>query len=333
MRVGKMRPAGAQKLSIKEIGSFFVGGENVTLQGLPVEEIVFAPGVPPIKTDPNGEFEFGQTYTQFIKLSAPSKKYPILFWHGGGMTGTTWETTPDGRPGWVMFFLRKGYDVYVSDSAERGRASWARYPEIYPSNPVFRSKKEAWELFRIGPPGSYAANPSERKAYEDTQFPVEYFDHFADQMVPRWIGSNAMLQRAYDLLVQRVGPCIVIGHSQGAMFAQQAALRAPEKIKAVVSMDSPPGLDPDKASAAPVRTVPHLFVWSDHQEGDPFWTPFQPSQKRWRDAIAAEKGTADWMVLSSIGLKGNSYLMMMDRNSDAVAEVISQWLDRQPSLR
>ncbi|MGY8705554.1 hypothetical protein RAD16_07390 [Bradyrhizobium sp. 18BD] len=46
--------------------------------------------------------------------------------------------------------LNAGYDVYVSDAVERGRASWARYPEIFKSEPFFRPKKEAWELFRIG---------------------------------------------------------------------------------------------------------------------------------------------------------------------------------------
>ena len=54
-----------------------------------------------------------------------------------------------------MSFLNRGYDVYVSDAVERGRASWARYPEFFKSEPLFRSKKEAWELFRFGPTGSY----------------------------------------------------------------------------------------------------------------------------------------------------------------------------------
>ena len=74
-----------------------------------------------------------------------------MLWHGGGLTGVTWETKPDGKPGWQMFFLNAGHDVYVSDAVERGRASWARYPEIFKTEPLFRTKKEAWEVFRIGP--------------------------------------------------------------------------------------------------------------------------------------------------------------------------------------
>jgi hypothetical protein len=61
------------------------------------------------------------------------------------MTGVNWETTPDGRPGWQMYFLRAGFDTYVSDAVERGRASWAPFPQVYPDPPFFRTAKEAWE--------------------------------------------------------------------------------------------------------------------------------------------------------------------------------------------
>lgn len=39
---------------------------------------------------------------------------PVLFWHGGGMTGATWEETPDGRPGWHEYFMRRGLHTCVS---------------------------------------------------------------------------------------------------------------------------------------------------------------------------------------------------------------------------
>jgi hypothetical protein len=132
---------------VKEVGSFHVGGRTVALSGMPTREVVFSPGAPPIKVDPNGEFAVEQMYVQYVKLAQPKARVPILLWHGGGLTGVTWETKPDGKPGWQQFFLNAGYDVYVSDAVERGRASWARYPEIFKSEPMFRTKKEAWELF------------------------------------------------------------------------------------------------------------------------------------------------------------------------------------------
>ena len=69
---------------VKEIGSFHVGGEQLTLQGLPVKELVYTAGGPPTKMDPNGDFHTGQIYVQYVKLAAPKARYPLLLWHGGG---------------------------------------------------------------------------------------------------------------------------------------------------------------------------------------------------------------------------------------------------------
>lgn len=77
----------------------------------------------------------------------------------------------DGQPGWENFFLRAGHDVYVSDAVERGRASWARYPEMFKSEPFFRLKKEAWELLRIGDTDSCATDPARHRALPGAQFP------------------------------------------------------------------------------------------------------------------------------------------------------------------
>ena len=150
---------------LKEIGSFHIGGHEAVLSGQPTKEVSFTAGMAPVKVDPNGQFEIEQMYVQYFKLAAPKFRYPLLMWHGGGLTGVTWETKPDGQPGWQMFFLNRGYDVYVSDAVERGRASWARYPEFFKSEPLFRSKKEAWELFRFGPTGSYDPNPANRRPF------------------------------------------------------------------------------------------------------------------------------------------------------------------------
>ena len=220
---------------VKEVGSFHVGGRTETLTGLASKEIVFSPGAPPIKVDPNGEFEVEQMYVQYVKLAQPKSKVPLLLWHGGGLSGVTWETKPDGKPGWQQFFLNAGYDVYVSDAVERGRASWARYPEIFKSEPFFRPKKEAWELFRIGP--SYEVG-GKREAFEGQQFPIEAFDQFGKQGMPRWATNDAATQKAYDALVQKVCPCIIVVHSQGGNFGFTAALNAPDKVKALITIEA-----------------------------------------------------------------------------------------------
>ena len=131
-------------LRIRDISSFHVGGRIAELSGLPEREIVFSPGAPPLRINPNGQFQVEQMYAQVVRLQNPRARYPIILAHGGGLTGVTYETTPDGRPGWQMFFLRAGHDVVVTDAVERGRSGWARSPEIFAGEPVFRTMGEGW---------------------------------------------------------------------------------------------------------------------------------------------------------------------------------------------
>lgn len=127
--------SGCAGLQVQEVGSMHVGGKEVTLSGLPVREIASTAGASPRKADSNGDFETGQMYAQYVKLVSPRAKHPMLMIHGGGLTGAMWETTPDGRPGWQMYFLKAGHDVYTADTVERGRAFWSRFPEIYQGEP------------------------------------------------------------------------------------------------------------------------------------------------------------------------------------------------------
>ena len=318
-------PAAADYM-VKEVGSFHIGGRTETLTGLPIKEATFSAGMPPIKIDPNGEFMVEQMYVQYVKLANPKGKVPLLLWHGGGLSGVTWETKPDGKPGWQQFFLNAGYDVYVSDAVERGRASWARYPEIFKSEPVFRTKKEAWELFRIGP--TYEVG-GKREAYDGQQFPVEALDAFAMQGVPRWLTNDAATQKAYDALVQKVCPCIIVVHSQGGNFGFNAALNAPDKVKALIAIEPSGAPDPTKADAAKLKDVPHLIVWGDFIDKHAVWPRIVVNPNKWADAIKAAGGTADTFDLPKMGIKGNTHMLMMDRNSDDIARLVSDWIGKQ----
>ncbi len=40
-------------------------------------------------------------------------------------------------------------------------------------------------------------------------------------------------------------------------------------------------------------------------------------------------GSLDLVDLPDIGIKGNSHMVMMDKNSDQVADLIQKWLSRQ----
>jgi alpha-beta hydrolase superfamily lysophospholipase len=55
----------------------------------------------------------------------------MVFMHGAGQNGGMYETTPDGRPGWIFFFLQRGFAVYNVDWPCMGRSAFvAECPSI-----------------------------------------------------------------------------------------------------------------------------------------------------------------------------------------------------------
>src|SRR5499433_1100644 len=117
-------PIAKEPIALRDMGSFHIGGRVIEVSGQPIKEIVFTPGGVPAKLDPNGKYQVEQMYVQYFLPQNRRGRLPLLMWHGGGLTGVTYETTPDGREGWLTYFIRKGWDTYISDAVERGRAGW-----------------------------------------------------------------------------------------------------------------------------------------------------------------------------------------------------------------
>ena len=315
-------------LQVKDIGSFYIGGAQVTLSGLPLQEVAFAKGSGASTIDPNGDFESGQMYVQYVRLEQPKARYPLSLWHGGGLTGSCYETTPDGRPGWQRYFLEQGHDVYTSDSVERGRASWSQYPHIYEQAPHFRTKKQAWETFRIG--YSY----EERSVRPGQRFPVAAFDMFMKQAVPRWTCNDALVEKAYVEYLRAMGKSVVLAHSQGCAYAIKAAAEAPESVAALILVE-PSGV-PELGSfdLAQLRHIPHLFLWGDYvHDGKTWWGDFYKVIQAHHERLAAAAVDTQWVDLPKLGITGNTHMLIMDENSDEIAGVIQRWMAEKGLMR
>lgn len=317
----------AAKPALKDFGSFHVGGRQVSLAGYPVTESVFTQGAAPTRVDPNGDFEVEQMYVQYFVPEGQKGKYPLLMWHGGGLTGACWDTKPDGKPGWMQYFFNAGHAIYVSDAVERGRASWARYPEIYKGPPFFRTKKEAWEIFRIGPDNSYHVEPGKRVAHAGQLFPTNAFDQFAKQFVPRWTVNDAITQKAYNELVQKIGPSIVMVHSQAGNFGFHAALAAPDKVKAVIAIE-PAGAPAPGPELEKLKHIPMLIIWGDYIQTNAVWTRQSPASLNFARDLNARGGKVEVIDLPKAGIRGNTHMVMMDTNSDQVAALIQDWMKK-----
>ncbi|MBV8651597.1 MAG: alpha/beta fold hydrolase [Alphaproteobacteria bacterium] len=318
---------GAHAYDVKEIGSYFIGGHIQTLSGMPEETVYFYPGAPPTAYNPNGDVHTGQMYVHFVRLAQPRGKVPVILVHGGGLSGTGWESTPDGRPGWQQFFLAAGFDVIVPDQVERGRSNWSRYPQIFTSAPLFRTAQEAWTLFRIGT--TYETDPAKRVSWTGGQFPVANYDDFVASFNARWTTTDAIAQAAFDQMVDRECPCVLIAHSAGSGFAIRAALRAPDKIRALVGLEPSAAPNPTTIDIAKLKSIPTLFVWGDHLGDYPDWQKIVVNPYKFQDGMTAQGAKMDVVHLPERGITGNTHMMMLDKNSDQVAGVVRDWLVQQ----
>ena len=319
-------------IALKDMGSFHVGGREITISGKPVREVTFTVGGAPAKIDPNGVYQVEQMYVQYFVPVNGRGTLPLLMWHGGGLTGVTYESTPDGREGWLNYFIKQGWTVYNSDAVERGRSGWAQYPDVFKGEPIFLTKENPFERFRIGAgAGSYNKDPAKMKMMPGGQFPAESYDNFTKQGVPRWTTTDDAIIRAYTELVDKVCPCIVLAHSQGGPFAFKVAQARPDKVRALALVE-PAGFG-DMATAGVLKNTRILTVFGDYIEQDSRWPTIKGNVLRFLGEVTKAGGKPEVIDLPKIGINGNSHMMMMDRNNLEIAAVIQKWLAEQGFVR
>ena len=314
----------SEPIVLRDMGSFHIGGRVVEIAGKPVTELHLNPGGVPMRFDPNGQYQVEAMYVQYFLPQHRRGKYPLLMWHGGGLTGVTYETTPDGREGWLNVFIRMGWDVYNSDAVERGRSGFAP-PEIWPDEPIYLTKANPFERFRIGQ-GADAWNPdpAKMKPYPDNQVPVEAYDNFTRLFAPRWTGTEEAVVAAYLALVDKVCPCILLFHSQAGGFAFKVAQARPDLIKALIAIE--PAVAGDHALAGRLKAIPTLMVYGDYIPLDSRWPNMRRLGLDYAEALRAAGGIVDVVNLPDVGIKGNSHMLMMDKNNAQVAALIQKWL-------
>ena len=324
-------PAGAaqpEPISLATIGSFHVGGRMIDVTGQPVREVLFTPGGVPAKVDPNGRYLVEGMYVQYFIPAKPRGAVPLLLWHGGGLTGVTYETTPDGREGWLNYFLRRGWAVYNSDAVERGRSGFNQFAPSMQGAPLFLTVENPFERFRIGAgPGSWNEDPAKRRQLPGNQFPADSYLNFVAQGVPRWTTTDQATIDAYVAEVDKVCPCVLVVHSQAGQFGHKVAQARPDKIKALVLVE-PAGIG-DGAQVARQKDMPILAIFGDHIEQDSRWPAIRAGHIKYLEAIRAAGGAPEVVDLPARGLAGNSHMMMMDKSSDQVAELIQKWLEQK----
>ena len=292
--------------TLRDFGSYAVGGYTHRVTTGEPREVQFTRSAS-YTYDPRGQFCVGQTYVQYFIPEGARDTPPIVLVHGGGMTGSTWETTPDGRPGWLHLLLDRGHAVHVVDLVERGRSGFAA--GIWEDAPILRSGEEAWALFRIGAPKDFAA----RRAFPDQQFPVGDFDALLARMVPRWLSTATLQTDGLVAILDRLGEAAIICHSQGGEITFDAAARRPDTVAAILAIE--PSAMPDTGLPCPLAILAGDFMQSaDH------WAARDAAWRKACAQIAAKGGRAHHIDTVTAVAPGGSHMLMMDRHGPACLE-------------
>jgi pimeloyl-ACP methyl ester carboxylesterase len=328
----------AGPINLRDQGFFWVGVRTKEVQ---------VPG--PAGTAPrNGHAIEGQMYVGFQLPAEKRHPYPLVLVHGGGGQATDWMGTPDGRDGWLDYFLAAGFDVYFVDRPAHGRSPNHRgYGEQLGAPPTL----EQIAGFTAGSrqyPGGGAALSAEVKQHTASSEPGPTV-------------ANEILKENFAELLDRIGPAILITHSAGGPSGWLAMEARPDKVKAVLAIEPAMGiteflaplitfqpalapggrietveLPPERPGLAPCRLQPEgkvrkvpayagkpvLFVVA------PLSSMFAPTVHCSVQTLNQLGASAKLARLEDHGLEGNAHFMNEELNNGEIAkQVFIPWLE------
>jgi pimeloyl-ACP methyl ester carboxylesterase len=205
-------------LAIAKQGYLFAGGKYTTVNGAKVMR--------------------GQIYVEYQVPRGRTQPFPIVIIPGGAQTATNFTGTPDGREGWAQYFLRHGYAVYIIEQPGRGRSGYQSDtdgPQAAPDLLSVESRFTAPEHYNLYP-----------QAHLHTQWPGTgragdpAFDQFYASQVP-YVNKSEVIQTlnrdAAVALLDKIGPAILMTHSQSGAYGWTITEARPNLVKALVQVE------------------------------------------------------------------------------------------------
>ncbi len=311
-------------LIIQEQGSFAVGGTVITHPGT----------YDPIKQQaPDGQTFHGDHAYVFYQIPLNARKLPLVLWHGFGQFSKTWEATPDGRKGFLNIFLRRGFGVYMIDQPRRGNAGRSTLPMTITPTP----DEQTWSG------AQFSRDP-------------EALNQYFRQMTPNTGPFDVeVISDAVSALFNRIGPGILVTHSQGGGPGWVTAIKN-RNVHAVVSYEPGSGFvfpngevpPPMPSSGGTLEAVgvplsdfmlltriPNIIFYGDNIPEQPMVVPSQDQwrvrlamARLWADAVNRRGGDATVVHLPLIGIRGNTHFPFSDLNNLEIARLLSDFLQK-----
>ena len=205
-------------------------------------------------------FMRGQMYVEAWTPELLVYPLPIVFIHGGWQTAMNWMNTPDGRPGWADWFVSRGWRVYLVDLPARGRSAWQPAldgpQKTLPASSIERNftataLHDDWPQSKLHTQWPGGAN---KGRVGDSAFDQYYASCVSGiDITP----SEPSAQAAGAALLDRIGPAILLGHSQGGVLNWLIGDARPNLVKAIIAVEpsGPPYKDVVFGHRAPRNQV------------------------------------------------------------------------------
>ena len=336
--------AADEPIVLRTMGSLFFGGTVTKLD--------------------NGEtFHGDHGYAQYF-IPMEARDYPLIMWHGIGQSGRSFESTPDGREGFMAIMPRRGWATYIIDQPRRGRAGRTLETAAKHTSPTTMLESAAWDAFRNGVWD--AAGGKAPYFFDGVQFPrtpeaVEQF--FRQQtpdtgMEPRTDEYYRFMGRTMGELLKQTGPAVLMTHSNSGKYGWFTAIESPEgALKAIIAFEPghfvmpegedvpeiPAGCEAAKPNTIPIRVpeadfmkltkIPILIVYSDNIASEPspiynvnVWRISLTRSRHFAEAVNRRSGDVRVLHLPEIGIKGNTHAAFADLNNLEIAEVVEKFL-------
>jgi pimeloyl-ACP methyl ester carboxylesterase len=340
-----------------------------------------------------------QMYVEYWVPREVKHPYPMVLVHGGGGQGLDWMSTPDGRRGWAQILLEQGWRVYVVDRPGHGRSPY--HPLMMGAWPATAGPLENISG-RFTPPNPTASNPPGPYQHFMNQWVGEGtvgskdLDQFVSSQggafvqipappAPAQAGGRGAAAAAPNpviqaqtastahqawrergaLLLDKIGPAIIMTHSAGGPFGWLVAEIRPNLVKGIIAVEgggqSFMGANVWGMSTVPVEYEPpvkdpselKLVEMPAPEEGlGPYKLQAEGSVRKLKNirdvpiAIVTAEGSfaspgnpggiayfkqagvklAEEIRLVKHDIHGNGHMMMVERNNREVLKVITDWL-------
>jgi len=317
-----MTSAAADPLNIAKMGSLEAGGRVIECQTVDG-------GDPDNPRQTPGRLVIDQVYASYLYPQDQRYPYPVLFNPGGGHTARFYDTTPDGREGWLTLFARAGFPTYGVDRVNTGRSGsdicklnavrLGRAPisDIPIANRY--SAEAAWVNFRWG--RTYGT------AYSNTQFPVEAVDAYYPQTLTTYRdpAETKKSVAAFSALIDKIdAPGVIIQTwSSSGLLGYLTAAERPSKVKGILAVESSTtafdNIPKDKKVI--LAKIPIIIMIGDRAPDR------VEASRKFQKEMAAMGGDVTVDVLPEAGIYGNGHTLAAEKNNRQTMFRLIAWME------